>query len=118
MLAIASLQSHTFVDPYDRCANRLEKTCSGETQKPRRERKCAGESSWVLSASMFQLFKDLRNLSNARVAFPLDVGHFACRNVHLKWAEATDSGFSSLQEDFVMTGRQRHAKTPLVISGK
>ena len=59
-----------------------------------------------------------RHSPNPAVALPLNVCRFPRRNIHLKWAEAADSGFSSLQEDFVVTGRHRHAKPPLVVGGK
>ena len=56
-----------------------------------------------------------RQLSNTRVAFPLDVGHLARRNISFEGAEATDSGFPSLQGNFVVAGGQRDPKSALLI---
>jgi hypothetical protein len=54
-------------------------------------------------------------LSNTRVAVPLDVCHFASRNIDFEWAEAADAGFPALQGNFVVTRRQRDPKSALII---
>ena len=56
-----------------------------------------------------------RQLSNTRVAFPLDVGHLARRNISFERTEAADGGFPSLQGNFVVARRQRDPKSALVI---
>ena len=60
--------------------------------------------------------RPFKNLANPAIAFPLDVGHFARRNISFEGAEATDAGFSSLQGNFVVAGRQRDSKSALLIS--
>ena len=57
----------------------------------------------------------LRNLANPAIAFPLDVGHLARRNISFEGAEVTDAGFPSLQGNFVVAGRQRDSKSALLI---
>jgi hypothetical protein len=59
--------------------------------------------------------REASGLPNARVAFPLDVGHLAWRNISFERTEAADGGFPSLQGNFVVARRQRHPKSALVI---
>ena len=60
-----------------------------------------------------QPLKASTDLANPAIAFPLDVGHLARRNISFEWAEAADAGFPSLQGNFVVTGRQRDPKSAL-----
>jgi hypothetical protein len=57
-------------------------------------------------------------LSNARVAFPLDLCNLASDDIHLERAIVANAASLSLERNFVMTGRQRHPKAPLVVRGK
>jgi hypothetical protein len=54
-------------------------------------------------------------LPNPAIAFPLDVGHLAWRNISFERTEAADGGFPSLQGNVVVARRQRHPKSALVI---
>ena len=56
-----------------------------------------------------------KELANPAIAFPLDVGHLARRNISFEGPEATDAGLPSLQGNFVVTGWQRDSKSALFI---
>ena len=55
------------------------------------------------------------DLADPAVTFPLDLGHLTRRNVSFEGAEAADTGFPSLQGNFVVARRQRDPKSALVI---
>ena len=59
----------------------------------------------------FDALTALTGLTNPAIAFPLDVGHLARRNISFEGAEAADAGFPSLQGNFVVARRQRHPKS-------
>jgi hypothetical protein len=59
-----------------------------------------------------------RSLSNTGVAVPLDLCHFARRNIDFEGAEVSDAGSFSLDGNFVVSGCQQSPKVSLVISGK
>ena len=63
----------------------------------------------------FNASTPLIGLTNPAIAFPLDVGHLARRNISFEGAEAADTGFPSLQGNFVVARRQRDPKSALVI---
>jgi hypothetical protein len=48
----------------------------------------------------------LQQLSNTRVALPLDVCHFAWHNIHFEGAEMANADFLSLNGNSVVSGRQ------------
>jgi hypothetical protein len=60
----------------------------------------------------------IQSLSHARVAFPLDLCHLAGDDFDLERTVSPDTACPSLERNFVMTGRQRHSKAPIVIGGK
>jgi hypothetical protein len=66
----------------------------------------------ALNRSRFNRFN---GLTNPAIAFPLDIGHLASRNIGFEGAEAADAGFPSLQGNFVVARRQRNPKSALVI---
>jgi hypothetical protein len=60
----------------------------------------------------------LRQLSDTRVALPLDVCHFAWHNIHFEGAEMANAAFLSLNGNFVVSGRQGNPKMSLVVGGE
>jgi hypothetical protein len=60
----------------------------------------------------------LRQLSDTRVALPLDVCHFAWHNIHFEGAEMANAAFLSLTGNFVVSGRQGNPKMSLIVGGE
>src|SRR5438445_11784963 len=56
--------------------------------------------------------------ANARIAFPLDLCHLARSNINFKWAKMANAALTSLEGNFVVSGRHRSPKMSLVVSGE
>jgi len=85
---------------------------------PLRIRRDSSLNALHTNALPAQRAANARQLSNTRVALPLNLRHLARNNIDLKWAKVTDAQLPPLHRNDVVTRRQRNPKLSLVVRGK
>jgi len=91
------------------------------TCRPQTDAIAAGTAAATDTVEIFANLRaslSLRQLSDTRVALPLDVCHFAWHNIHFEGAEMANAAFLSLTGNFVVSGRQGNPKMSLIVGGE